>query len=650
MSRDIEQLAVDAIRALSIDAIQKANSGHPGMPMGMADLGVVLWTKFLTVDPDSPEWADRDRFVLSNGHGSMLLYSLLHLSGFPLRMEDIANFRQWGYVTAGHPELERHLGIEMTTGPLGQGFSTAVGMAVAESNLRARLGAEVVDHHTYVFCSDGDLMEGVASEAASLAGHWGLGKLIALFDDNAITLEGPTSWTFLEDVPKRFDAYGWHTITVDGHDRPAIAEAIEAAHSETERPTLISAKTHIGYGSPNKQDTASAHGSPLGDDEIALVKAGMEWDLPPFEVPDEVYSFFRAAMDRGRTAHAEWRNRTAEVFAANNDLAELWKELTEPSPVQLTKPAHDAGSSAATRSLSGEVIQELATRRPDVLTGDADLAGSTKSPIKGADAFGPDARAGANIRYGVREHAMGAIVNGVNLHGGLRAFGSTFLQFSDYMRGAVRLGALMGVPSIWVWTHDSVFLGEDGPTHQPVEHVAALRTIPNLWVFRPGSPAETAGAWEAAINRVEGPSALILTRQNLPIPDVDTEPAAVALGGYVVSEGSDVTLIATGSELWLARAAAGLLAERGISARVVSMPCVEAFAEQSADHRAEVLGGVPRVSLEAGVTAGWGDLIGDGGLAIGIDHFGASAPAEVLAEQYGFTPSAVADRVADWLA
>ncbi len=650
MSRDIEQLAVDAIRALSIDAIQKANSGHPGMPMGMADLGVVLWTKFLTVDPDSPEWADRDRFVLSNGHGSMLLYSLLHLSGFPLTMEDIANFRQWGYVTAGHPELERHLGIEMTTGPLGQGFSTAVGMAVAESNLRARLGAEVVDHHTYVFCSDGDLMEGVASEAASLAGHWGLGKLVALFDDNAITLEGPTSWTFLEDVPKRFDAYGWHTITVDGHDRPAIAEAIEAAHSETERPTLISAKTHIGYGSPNKQDTASAHGSPLGDDEIALVKAGMEWDLPPFEVPDEVYSFFRAAMDRGRTAHAEWRNRTAEVFAANNDLAELWKELTEPSPVQLTKPAHDAGSSAATRSLSGEVIQELATRRPDILTGDADLAGSTKSPIKGADAFGPDARAGANIRYGVREHAMGTIVNGVNLHGGLRAFGSTFLQFSDYMRGAVRLGALMGVPSIWVWTHDSVFLGEDGPTHQPVEHVAALRTIPNLWVFRPGSPAETAGAWEAAINRVEGPSALILTRQNLPIPDVDTEPAAVALGGYVVSEGSDVTLIATGSELWLARAAAGLLAERGISARVVSMPCVEAFAEQSADHRAEVLGGLPRVSLEAGVTAGWGDLIGDGGLAIGIDHFGASAPAEVLAEQYGFTPSAVADRVADWLA
>ena len=650
MSRDIEQLAVDTIRALSIDAIQKANSGHPGMPMGMADLGVVLWTKYLTVDPDAPEWADRDRFVLSNGHGSMLLYSLLHLAGFPLTMDDIANFRQWGYVTAGHPELERHLGIEMTTGPLGQGFSTAVGMAVAESNLRSRLGPEVVNHHTYVFCSDGDLMEGVASEAASLAGHWRLGKLIALFDDNSITLEGPTSWTFLEDVPQRFDAYGWHTLTVDGHDRAAIGEAIDAARAEVERPTLISAKTHIGFGSPNKQDTASAHGSPLGDDEIALVKAGMEWTLAPFEVPDEVYAFFRTAMDRGRAAHAGWRERTAELFASNNDVAGLWKRLTDPAQVTLTPPAHDAGSSAATRSLSGEVIQELATHRPDFVTGDADLAGSTKSPIKGADAYGPEARSGANIRYGVREHAMGAIVNGINLHGGLRAFGSTFLQFSDYMRGAVRLGALMEVPSIWVWTHDSVFLGEDGPTHQPVEHVAALRTIPNLWVFRPGSPAETAGAWQAAINRTNGPSALILTRQNLPIPADDADPADVAKGGYVVSEGSDVTLIATGSELWLARAAAEVLAERSVSARVVSMPCVEAFAQQDTEYRTSVLGGLPRVSLEAGVTAGWGDLVGDGGLSIGIDHFGASAPAEVLAEQYGFTPSAVADRVADWLA
>jgi transketolase len=490
----------------------------------------------------------------------------------------------------------------------------------------------------------------VASEAASLAGHWRLGKLIALFDDNSITLEGPTSWTFLEDVPQRFDAYGWHTLTVDGHDRAAIGEAIDAARAEVERPTLISAKTHIGFGSPNKQDTASAHGSPLGDDEIALVKAGMEWTLAPFEVPDEVYAFFRTAMDRGRAAHAGWRERTAELFASNNDVAGLWKRLTDPAQVTLTPPAHDAGSSAATRSLSGEVIQELATHRPDFVTGDADLAGSTKSPIKGADAYGPEARSGANIRYGVREHAMGAIVNGINLHGGLRAFGSTFLQFSDYMRGAVRLGALMEVPSIWVWTHDSVFLGEDGPTHQPVEHVAALRTIPNLWVFRPGSPAETAGAWQAAINRTNGPSALILTRQNLPIPADDADPADVAKGGYVVSEGSDVTLIATGSELWLARAAAEVLAERSVSARVVSMPCVEAFAQQDTEYRTSVLGGLPRVSLEAGVTAGWGDLVGDGGLSIGIDHFGASAPAEVLAEQYGFTPSAVADRVADWLA
>ncbi|MDH3500567.1 MAG: transketolase [Acidimicrobiia bacterium] len=650
MSRDIEQLAADAIRVLSIDAVQQANSGHPGMPMGMADLAVVLWSKFLTVDPDTPDWVDRDRFVLSNGHGSMLLYSMLHLTGFPLSMDDLRNFRQWGSPTAGHPEIEQDLGIEMTTGPLGQGLSTAVGMAVAETNLSARFGSDVVDHHTYVFCSDGDLMEGVASEAASLAGHWKLGKLIAIYDDNSITLEGPTDWTFHEDVPARFQAYGWHTITVDGHDRDAIATAITSARTETDRPTLISAKTHIGYGSPNKQDKASAHGSPLGADEIALVKEGIGWELPPFEVPAEVYDFFRAGMERGRQARRDWERRTGDVFAANGDMAELWESFMAPQPVTLHAPSHEAGTSAATRSLSGEVIQELALHRPDLLTGDADLAGSTKSPITGADAYGVRTRTGANVRYGVREHAMGAIVNGINLHGGLRAFGSTFLQFSDYMRGAVRLGALMGLPSIWVWTHDSVFLGEDGPTHQPVEHVAALRTIPNLWVFRPGSPAETAGAWQSAINRTDGPSALILTRQNLPIPTQDSAVGDVARGGYVVRDGTDVTLVATGSELWLAMAAAQLLADGATSARVVSMPCVEAFKAQSLEYQGEVIGDLPAASIEAGVTAGWSDIVGSDGLKIGIDHFGASAPAEVLAEHYGLTPTAVADRVADWLA
>jgi transketolase len=650
MSRDVEQLAADTIRVLSIDAVQQANSGHPGMPMGMADLGVVLWSRFLTVDPDHPEWPDRDRFVVSNGHGSMLLYALLHLNGFNVSMEDLKNFRQWGSPTAGHPELERERGIETTTGPLGQGLSTAVGMAVAESNLNARFGSDIVDHHTYVFCSDGDLMEGVASEAASLAGHWRLGKLVAVFDDNSITLEGPTSWTFDEDVSKRFGAYGWHTLTVDGHDRSGVAEAIEAARAEPERPTLISAKTHIGYGSPNKQDSASAHGSPLGVDEVALVKEGLGWDLPPFEVPAGVYDFFRTAMERGRSARQAWQDRTDERFAEDAGLAETWAAFTDPSPVRLSVPQHDPGSSAATRSLSGEVIQELAQHRPDLVSGDADLAGSTKSPIKGADAYGFEHRTGANIRYGVREHAMGAIVNGINLHGGLRAFGSTFLQFSDYMRGAVRLGALMGVPSIWVWTHDSVFLGEDGPTHQPVEHVAALRAIPNLWVFRPGTPAEVTGAWTAAMNRTDGPSALVLTRQNLPVPETDADLAAVGRGGYVVSDGSDVSLIATGSEVWLAAEAAQVLARRGISARVVSLPCVEAFHEQPEDYRSDVLGGLPRVSIEAAVTLGWAGIVGSSSLRIGIDHFGASAPADVLAEQYGFTPEAVAERVAAWLA
>jgi transketolase len=650
MARDIEQLAADTIRVLAVDAVQKANSGHPGMPMGMADLGVVLWSKFLTVDPAHPEWPDRDRFVLSNGHGSMLLYALLHLSGFAVSMDDVRNFRQWSYPTAGHPERDPERGIETTTGPLGQGISTAVGMAVAESSLNARFGSDVVDHHTYVFCSDGDLMEGVASEAASLAGHWRLGKLIAVFDDNSITLEGPTSWTFDEDVAKRFEAYGWHTLTVDGHDRAGIAEALEAARAELDRPSLISAKTHIGYGSPNKQDSASAHGSPLGVDEVALVKEGLGWDLPPFDVPPEVYDFFRTAMDRGRSARRAWLQRTDERFAEDAGLAETWAAFMEPPQVRLSIPNHQPGTGAATRSVSGEVIQELAQHRPDLVSGDADLAGSTKSPIKGADAFGFEHRTGANIRYGVREHAMGAIVNGINLHGGLRAFGSTFLQFSDYMRGAVRLGALMGAPSIWVWTHDSVFLGEDGPTHQPVEHVAALRAIPNLWVFRPGTPAEVAGSWTAAVNRIDGPSALVLTRQNLIVPDADSDPVDTARGAFVVLDGSDVTLVATGSEVSLALEAAALLTERAISARVVSMPCVEAFRAQSDEYRRTVLGDLPRVSIEAGVTFGWSDIVGSSSLHIGIDHFGASAPAKVLAEQYGFTPEAITDRVAAWLA
>ena len=498
-----EQLTVDAVRMLSIDAIQQANSGHPGMPLGMADLAVVLWSQFLNVDPDSPAWIDRDRFIVSNGHGSMLLYAMLHLSGFKLTMEDIVNFRQWGYPTAGHPELEHELGIEVTTGPLGQGFGMGVGLAMAEEHLRAHLGAELIDHYTYAFVSDGDLMEGVASEAASLAGHLELGKLIYIFDDNGISLVGPTDWTFTEDVPKRFDAYGWHTLTVDGHDRPAIAEAIAAARAELGRPTLISAKTHIGYGS-SKQDTAAAHGSPLGDEAIAAVRDRFGWDYPPFEVPDEVYHFMGAAMDRGRGMRREWESRLETVKSSGNEVAAKFDAFFEPHPVSLSVPELEPGTRVATRKVGGTVLNDAASTRVDIIGGAADLASSTNTLIAGSSDMSASDRGGRNIRFGVREHAMGAIVNGITVHGGLRGFGATFLQFADYMRGAVRLGALMGVPSIWVYTHDSVFLGEDGPTHQPIGHLAAMRAIPNLWVIRPGNPAEVAAAWETALNRLGG--------------------------------------------------------------------------------------------------------------------------------------------------
>ncbi len=651
MTTDPTRLAADAIRVLSMDAVQNANSGHPGMPMGMADLGAVLWSRFLNVDPDDPTWFDRDRFIVSNGHGSMLLYSLLHLSGFDLSMDDIRNFRQWGSPTAGHPEIELHRGIEMTTGPLGQGFATGVGMAVAEVQLRSRFGGDLVDHYTYGFVSDGDVMEGVAAEAASLAGHWKLGKLIYLYDDNAISLEGPTEWTFTEDVAARFDAYGWHTLTIDGHDHDAIAEAIAAAQTEADRPSLISCKTHIGYGSPNKQDTAKAHGSPLGADEVALVRERLEWPHSPFEIPSDVYDLFAAGMARGREARAAWQARRDEALASDPALAVAWQAHLDPGAVTLSAPSYEPDQSVATRAMSGAVIQQLAAQRPDIVTGDADLAGSTKSLIAGAEDFAAATPDGRNIRYGVREHAMGAIVNGMTLHGGLRAFGSTFLTFSDYMRGSVRLAALMGTPAIQVWTHDSVFLGEDGPTHQPVEHLAALRAIPNLWVVRPGDPGEVAGAWQLAMNRTEGPTALVFSRQGVPVLESSAAPGAVAQGGYVTREGSDAVLVATGSELWVALAAADVLAARGVSVRVVSMPCVEAFAAQDEGYRTEVLGdGLPRISLEAGATFGWSEVVGSDGLRIGIDGFGASAPAGVLAEKYGFTPEAVADRIASWLA
>lgn len=649
MSQSVERLAADTIRTLSMDAVQRANSGHPGAPMGMADMAVVLWTRFLKVDPTDPQWHDRDRFVLSAGHASMLLYSTLHLAGFPLTIDDLKAFRQWGSLTAGHPEIDHRLGIETTTGPLGQGFATGIGMAVAEEHLRAVFGTDLVDHQTFGFVSDGDLMEGLTSEAASFAGHQRLGKIVYLYDDNAISLTGPTSWSYSENIPQKFDAIGWHTMTVDGHDQEAIADAIATGVAEGDRPTLISCKTHIGFGSPNKQDTASAHGSPLGADEIVVTKQRLGWDYPEFHVPDEVTDLFAQALSAGTVKREAWDERLASA-RTNQATADRWDAHFEPKLVELAAPAAEAGAKKATRALSGDVIQALAEIRPDLMGGSADLASSNNTQIKASEDFSPDTRTERNIRFGVREHAMAAITNGMVIHDGVRSFAGTFLVFSDYMRGAIRIGALMGVPSVWVFTHDSIFLGEDGPTHQPIEHVAALRAIPNLWVIRPSDAGEVAGAWQLALNRTDGPTALILTRQGLEEPAEATAPGVVARGAHIVREGTDVVIVATGSEVSLARAAAVLLADGGVSARVVSMPCIEAFDELSLDEQNDIIGRLtPRVSIEAAVTQGWAAIVGRRGLRIGIDGFGASAPAGTLAEQYGFTAPQIATKIATFL-
>jgi len=623
-----------------MDAVQKANSGHPGMPMGMADIAVTLWGKFLRVDPDHPEWPDRDRFIVSNGHGSMLLYSLLHLSGFPISMDELKNFRQWEYHTAGHPEIDQSVGIETTTGPLGQGFGTGVGLALAETHLRARLGEDLVSHRTFGLVSDGDLMEGISSEAASLAGHFGLGRLVYLYDDNNISIDGSTNITFSEDVATRFDAVGWHTQEIDGHDRPAITAAIDAALDEEDRPSFIICHTHIAHGAPGKQDTASAHGTPLGEEEIKLTKEAMGYPIePPFHVDDTVYEFFSTAMERGRTAHKQWEERFAAADTTD------WDAFHSTAPIRLEGPGFEIGQEIATRSSSGKLFAEIAEKIPGFIGGSADLAGSTKTVIDPDRLFSKDDPTARDIPFGVREHGMGTLVNGMAIHGGLRPYGATFFVFSDYMRPAVRLSALMEAPSVWVWTHDSIFLGEDGPTHQPIEHLASMRAMPHLWVIRPADANEVLQAWEVALNRNDGPVALILTRQDLPtLPKGNLER-----GGYVVREGSDVTIIATGSEVSAALGAADVLDRDGLSARIVSLPCWELFDSQPVAYRNEVLGIAPRVSVEAGSVFGWERIVGPGGLSIGIDHFGASAPAEVLAEQFGFTPDAIAGRVKSFL-
>jgi transketolase len=633
--------------------------------MGMADAAYVLWTRFLKHDPRDPGWPDRDRFVLSAGHGSMLLYGLLHLSGYDLSLEALRSFRQLGSPTPGHPEYGLTPGVETTTGPLGQGFANGVGMAMAERFLAATFNRPefpVVDHYTYAIVSDGDLMEGISHEAASLAGHLGLGKLIYLYDDNEISIEGSTDIAFTESVPDRFRAYGWHVEEVDGHDLQAVEEAIAAAQEETEKPSLIACRTHIAYGSPNKQDDAAAHGAPLGEEEVRRTKEHLGWPIDdPFLVPHEALGLFRQAIDDGGQAHAEWQalfDRYAEEYGEEAALLDrLWDgDLPEGWDTDLPGFESENGP-LATRKASGTVLNSLADRLPTLIGGSADLAPSNKTLLSGCDAFQEETPAGRNVHFGVREHAMGAVLNGMALHGGVVPYGGTFLVFTDYMRPAIRLAALMELPVVYVWTHDSVWIGEDGPTHQPVEHLAALRAIPNLHVIRPADATETAAAWRAALERRDGPTGLILTRQSLPVLNRSELAGAdnLARGGYVISEAPDgapeLIIMATGSEVHLALKAQNLLTERGVQARVVAMPCWKRFEAQPESYQNHVLPPdlTARLAVEAAGSLGWHRYVGAKGAVMSIDHFGASAPYEDLVEAFGFTAEALVERALDVL-
>ncbi len=650
---DLDDLSVTTIRTLAMDAVQKANSGHPGMPLGAAPMAHVLWTRHLKFDAAHPVWPDRDRFILSAGHGSMLLYSLLYLAGYGLTIDELEEFRQWGSRTPGHPEHGLTPGVEVTTGPLGAGFSNSVGMAVAEAFLAAtfnRPGFEVVDHHTYAIVSDGDLMEGVASEAASLAGHLALGKLICLYDDNHISIEGSTGLAFTEDVGARFEAYGWQVLRVaDGNDRPAIHAAISAARAETNRPSLIQVRTVIGYGSPNKEGTAESHGAALGAEEVKLTKEALGWPGGLFfAVPGRVREQYEAVAAAGGRLRAEWEQALARYEKEHPDLARQWKDAQAgrlPEGWTDSLPRFAAGESLATRAASGKTLNALAPIIPTLLGGSADLAPSNNTYLAKYDDFEPGSPAGRNLRFGVREHAMGGVLNGLAAHGGLFPYGGTFLIFSDYMRPAIRLAALSHLPAIYVFTHDSIGLGEDGPTHQPIEHLASLRAMPGLVVIRPSDANETVTAWRAALERRDGPTALVLTRQSLVVFDRTRMGGADGLlrGAYVLRDAlegrPDVILLATGSEVEIAVAAADALVGRGVTARIVAMPCWELFELQDAAYRESVLPSAvtARVSVEAASTFGWERYVGPVGTAIGIDHFGASAPAKALYREFGIT-------------
>jgi len=653
--RAIDGLCVNTIRTMAMDAVQAANSGHPGAPMGLAAAAYVLWARVLKHNPKNPEWVDRDRFVLSGGHASALLYSLLYLTGYKLSLKEIKNFRQWGSQTPGHPEYGHTSGVETTTGPLGQGFSNAVGMAMAERHLAAifnRGSQKIVDHHTYVMCGDGDLMEGIASEAASLAGHLGLGKLICIYDDNKISIEGSTAIAFTENVAARFRAYHWQVIPVkDGNDLAAIEKALKEASVETAKPTLIALRTHIAYGSPNKQDTHGAHGAPLGEDEIRLTKENLGWPKnKKFYVPEKARRAFGKCTGKGRKAETAWNKRLKAYAKKYPERAQNWETAiagTLPRRWDAGIPTFRQGKAIATRAASGQVINALAENLPTLIGGSADLAPSNNTIIKSSFDFQKNSYAGRNIRFGVREHAMGAVLSGMALHKGVRPYGGTFLVFADYCRPAIRLAALMKQPVIYVFTHDSVAVGEDGPTHQPVEHLAALRAIPGLTVIRPADATETAAAWRVAI-KANGPVALILSRQSLPVLDRSYYPSATALakGGYILLDSNaktDAILIGSGSEVSICLEAQKVLAKQGVSARVVSMPSWELFERTSQKYKDAVLPPkvTARVAVEAGISMGWERYVGSRGAVVGIDRFGASAPGSTVLDKYGMKAATI---------
>ncbi len=666
MSHSIEQLSINTIRTLSIDAIEKANSGHPGMPMGAAPMAYTLWTQFMKHNPNNPTWFNRDRFVLSAGHGSMLLYSLLHLSGYDVTMDDLKNFRQWGSKTPGHPEYGHTAGVDATTGPLGQGIATAVGMAMAERHLAAKYNRDaynVVDHYTYAICGDGDLMEGVSAEASSLAAHLQLGRLVVLYDSNDISLDGDLNRSFSESVEDRYKAYGWQVIRVeDGNDIEAIAKAIEEAKADEKRPTLIEVRTTIGFGSPNKSGKSASHGSPLGVDETKLTKEAYAWTAEQdFHVAEEVYDNFRKTVqDVGETAQAEWNTMLGEYAQAYPELAnELQAAMNGllPEGWEQKLPTYELGSKAATRNSSGAVINAIAESVPSFFGGSADLAGSNKTYMNNEKDFTRDDYSGKNIWYGVREFAMGAAMNGIALHGGLKTYGGTFFVFSDYLRPAIRLAALMQLPVTYVFTHDSIAVGEDGPTHEPIEQLAALRAMPNVSVIRPADGNESVAAWRLALESTNKPTALVLTRQDLPTLEGAKEGTyeKVAKGAYVVStskkETADVILLATGSEVSLAIEAQKALAVDGIDASVVSMPSMDRFEAQTAEYKESVLpkAVTKRFAIEMGATFGWHRYVGLEGDVLGIDTFGASAPGEKIMEEYGFTVENVVRKVKEML-